>query len=398
MDREKRILHLDMDAFFAAVEQRDYPFLRGKPVIIGGVPEGRGVVSTCSYEARKYGIRSAMSMAEANRLCPHAVVMSVNPRKYLHVSKQLLSILNKFSPKVEPISIDEAFMAMDGLNRIYRSEEEFGTQIKKEIKKQLGITATIGIAPTKIMAKLASNLEKPDGLTIIKKEDIVDVVYPLPVEKLWGVGDKTVIALNKLNIYTIGDLAKSSDLLLKKVFGIIGPQMVGIAAGKIDSPVLRMDELPLEKSVGHEYTFWSDTKDIEEIQAQILSLVQKVGRRLRKKNLSGRTITLKIRYDNFQTNTHRKSLSIYLQNEMAIYTVAGRLFEINYQQGRMIRLVGVSVSNLIQGAHDVMGLPFQDNLIRSKSDKKLLPAVDKIKDAYGEGSIWRASILKLMER
>ncbi len=384
-----------MDAFFAAIEQRDNPLLRGKPVIIGGVPEGRGVVSTCSYEARKYGVHSGMSMAKALKLCPHAQVLSVSVKKILHVSRQLPNILDQFSPRVQPISVDEAFVDIAGMDLVFRNEEELGRGIKSEIKKQLKLTASIGIAPTKILAKLASGLQKPDGLTIIRNDEIEKKIYSLPVEKLWGIGEKTVAVMKKLGIFTIGDLANSSEVRLKQVFGIMGPQMVKVASARLDSPVMRLDELPMEKSMGHEHTFWTDTADTEEILSRLLLLVQKVGRRLRKKNLSGRTITLKIRYDNFQTNTHQSSQSIYLQNEMAIYSVATRLFQKNYGAGRKIRLIGVSVSNFIEGQGTGLELPFQDELIRSKSDSSLLPAVDQIKDEFGENSIWRASVLKL---
>ncbi len=386
----KRVLHLDMDAFFAAIEQRDYPLLRNKPVIVGGPVGSRGVVSTCSYEARRYGVKSAMPLHMAQKLCSTAIFIPPNGRKYVHVSRQVMSILQQFSPKVEPVSVDEAFMDVTGLARLYGNEIELARKIKAAIRQQLQLTASIGIAPTKILAKLASGLQKPDGLAIIKQDEIEKKVFILPVENLWGIGKATTKTLAQMGIITIGDLAKYSEIKLKKVFGKNGPLMVQAAAGKLDLPVLSLTEIPLEKSVGHEHTFWNDTADLEEIRAQMLLLVQRVGRRLRRKKLQGRTITCKLRYDNFQTLTHRTSFNRHTNNEAEIFAVAKELFHQAYEDGRKIRLIGISVSNLVPEQNDVIGLPFIAEQMRIKSDEQLYPAIDKIKDTYGEHAIWRA--------
>ncbi len=393
--RVRRILHLDMDAFFAAVEQRDHPFLRGKPVIIGGAPDGRGVVSTCSYEARKYGIHSAMPMAKARKLCPHAVFFPLNGEKYVHVSRQLMALLREFSPKVEPISVDEAFMDVSGMQRLFRSEAELGRSLKEEVRKRLGLTCSIGIAPTKVFAKMASNMGKPDGLTIISAEEIEEKIHPLPVEQLWGIGKRTAEVLHRMGIRTIGQLASRPEAELKKVFGKNGPMMVKVAKGEVDSPVHSLDELPEEKSVGHEHTFWMDTGDVEQIQAELLLLAQKVGRRLRKNRFQGRTVTLKLRYDNFETHTHRTSLNFYTSNDMTIYTCAVQLFRRSYQKGRLVRLIGISLSNLVKGQPEALQLPFAEEKIWLRSDERLFPVIDQIKDEFGEHSIWRASTLRL---
>ncbi len=392
---KKRILHLDMDAFFAAIEQRDHPFLRGKPVIIGGAPEGRGVVSTCSYEARKYGIHSAMPMAKAQKRCPHAVFFPLNGEKYAHVSRQLMALLRQFSPKVEPISVDEAFIDISGMERLFPSEEDLARKLKEAVKQQLRLTCSVGVAPTKVFAKMASNMQKPDGLTIIRPDEIASKIHPLPVENLLGIGKSTTRALHHLGIRTIGDLARTPEAKLRKVFGKNGPMMVQVARGELDSPVLSLEELPMEKSVGHEHTFWSDTADAEEIRAQLLLLVQKVGRRLRKKSLQGRTVTLKIRYDNFDTLTHRTSLNFYTANEMTLFACAQQLFLNKCERGRKIRLLGVSVSNLVKEGANVLHLPFAEEKIWLKADERLFPVIDQIKDEYGEHSIWRASTLQL---
>jgi DNA polymerase IV len=395
---KRRILHIDMDAFFAQIEQRDNPFLKGKPVVIGGPPGSRGVASTCSYEARKFGVHSAMPIQQVQKICPHAVYMPINGRKYSHVSKQIMLILQKFSPKIEPISIDEAFINIMGLDRIYKSEKALGHEIKKAIYAEQQLTCTIGIAPTKILAKLASGLNKPDGLNIIEENKIDQKVYPLPVRELWGIGEATEKSFKKLGIKTIGDLANYSEVKMKKIFGKNGPMMVRAAAGKLDSPVHCLEEIPLEKSVGHEHTFWSDTNDYEHIRAQFLLLVQRVGRRMRKKDLRGRTITIKLRYENFETHTHRKSLTCYTNNENEIFTVAEELFQQIYENGRNVRLVGVSLSNFIQKDIPRLGLPFKDEMRRIKTDQNLTPAVDKIKDEFGENSVWRASSLTVFKK
>ena len=396
--RSQLTLHIDMDAFFAAIEQRDNPGIRNKPVIIGGPPGSRGVASTCSYEARKFGVHSAMPIPLAQKLCPHGIFLPVNGKKYAHVSKQIMKILQRFSPIVQPVSVDEAFITIAGLDRIYQSAFELGKKIKAKIVKETGLTCSIGIAPTKILAKLASGMNKPDGLTIIEPDKIEEMVYPLPVQKLWGIGDATAKILEKLPVITIGDLARFPEDKLKKMFGKNGPAMAQAAAGKLDSPVLSLNELPMEKSVGHEHTFWTDTDDLEQIRAQLLLLLQRVGRRMRKKKLRGRTITLKLRYDNFQTLTHRTSFNCYSNNEVELFRAAEELLRHIYEKGRKIRLIGVSMSNLIEKNISRLELPFPDELQRIKSDQKLLPAVDKIKDSFGENAIWRASSFILFDK
>ncbi|HDL19197.1 MAG TPA: DNA polymerase IV, partial [Bacteroidetes bacterium] len=346
-------------------------------------------------EARRYGAHSAMPLPTAKKLCPHAIFLPVNGAKYVHVSRRLMKILQRYSPQLEPVSVDEAFLNISGLARIYKSEKELGRKIKRDILDELQLTCTIGIASSKILAKLASGLNKPDGLNIIEDEEMERIVYPLPVRKLWGIGEATEKALARLGIKTIGNLACFPELKLKKVFGKNGPLMARAAAGKLDSPVHGLEELPAEKSVGHEHTFRNDTDDVEQIRAQLLLLVQRVGRRMRKRNVRGKTVTLKLRYENFETHTHRTSLNSYTNNEGQIFSLTEQLWRQIYNLKRKIRLIGVSVSHLVEREPAGLELPFRDEQLRIKADDLLLPTVDKIKDTYGENAIWRASGLLL---
>jgi len=240
--KDRRIMHVDMDAFFAAIEQRDQPQLRGKPVVVGGIPGGRGVVSTCSYEAREYGVRSGMSTAEAARRCPQAVFLRTNGKKYIHASIVILTIFSRYTPVVEPVSIDEAYLDVTGSIRLYRNERALALAVKREIREKLGLSCSIGIAPTRAFAKLASGLNKPDGLTIFTREDLERKIYPLPVEKLWGVGEKTAAALGKLGITSIGELAGCPAARLKGAFGIYGEQLQKVARGESGAAVTPADK------------------------------------------------------------------------------------------------------------------------------------------------------------
>ncbi len=392
----KRIAHLDMDAFFASLEQRDNPHLRGKPVIVGGSLEGRGVVSTCSYEARKYGVHSAMPLQEAHRRCPHGIFVQGNAPKYVSASRQLMEILLHFTPRVEPVSIDEAFLDISGTERLFGSEENLARALKQHIRLKLGVTATIGIAPNKIMAKIASELDKPDGLTVVGENEIESKVYPLPVSAMWGVGKRTVAVLNTLGIRTIGDLAGASEITLKKWFGKNGLLLVRMARGEIDSPVRPPSELPDEKSVGHEHTFARDTNDLDRIENELLLLAQLVGRRLRRKNWQGRRITLKYRYENFETHTHQRTLIQPTNLEDVIYEAAKSLFAEKFRPNRHIRLLGISVSQLVRAANGGTAAP--ELFVEPKFQKRerLVPVLDRLKDTYGEGILWRASSLNLL--
>ena len=392
---KKRIAHLDMDAFFASIEQRDNPLLRGKPVIVGGTAESRGVVSTCSYEARAYGVHSAMPIREAQRKCPYGIFIEGNGAKYVSASRQLVKILLRFTPRVEPVSIDEAFLDISGANRLYGTEENLAGLIKATIHRELGLTATIGIAPNKIMAKIASDLKKPDGLTIVRDNEIESKIYPLPVSAMWGVGKRTIPVLRKLGITTIGDLARTSEETLKKWFGKNGVVLVQMAKGEVDSAVLRPSDIPDEKSIGHEHTFSRDIDDFEELTGELRLLAQLVGRRMRKHGFVGKRVTLKYRYENFETHTHQMTLLLSTNLDDIIYLSVRKLLQEKLQKGRKIRLLGISVSLLSRQDEDLfLPLSFLEEKQIEKR-KKLFSTLDQLKDHYGEMIITNASVLKL---
>ncbi len=388
MVNNKRVLHLDMDAFFAAVEQRDLPLLRGKPVIVGAEKGTRGVVSTCSYEARKYGIHSAMPIAEAARRCPHGVFMRPNGRKYVHASLQLMRILEKYSPVIEPVSIDEAYMDVTGAGEKFGGEEKLAKMIKRDISNKLNITGTIGIASTRIFAKLASDLEKPDGLTIIEDKEIPEKVYPLPVGKLWGIGEKSSEVLKQMSILTIGELAECPEDILKGRFGINGPGLAKAARGEGSGDVLTIEEREDEKSVGHERTFKMDMENENYLTEIILGLAQKTGRRLRRGGFGGRTLTLKIRYTDFETHTHRETFKRLLTNDLEIYESAKYLLLKAKNNNKTVRLLGISVSGLVKVKNSLNQWEEQLNFFSEKKDNTgLYSTVDKLKDKWGENVI-----------
>ena len=391
MRKNRFIVHVDMDAFFASVEQRDNPQYRGKPVIVGADPKsglGRGVVSTCSYEARKFGIHSAMPISIAYRKCPQAIFLPVDYQKYVQVSGQIISIFKDFSPVVEQVSIDEAFLDISDTYKMYRFAYEACVAIKDRIKKEIGLTASVGLAPTKMTAKIASGLEKPDGLVEVKKENLLDFLWPLDVDVLWGVGSKTKALLNQMGIRTIGDLAKTGKAGLVSAFGKNGEWFWEMARGIDESEVETEREA---KSISNETTFEKDTCNKSLIMNELASLCEQVSDRLREGNFKCRTITLKIRFEGFQTYT--RSLTIPEPtnfSEVLIKTIR-KLFEDFQVKDRKVRLVGVKASNL--SAADEKYL-FVDKEETKK--EKVHKAVDRIRQKFGSDSIHRASAQDIM--
>jgi DNA polymerase-4 len=399
--KERIILHVDMDAFFASVEQKERPWLEGKPVIVGGDPrKRRGVVSAASYPARKYGVRAGMSLFLAKRLCPHAIFITLtDPEKYSYVSSQLVKIFYHFTPLVEPFSIDEAFLDITGCQRLFGTPCQIAQRLKSEIKNELGLPCSVGIAPNKLLAKLASSLNKPDGLTIISKDEVKKNLHPLEVAKLWGIGEKTSKVLSKFGIRTLGDLASYPVEVLRGQFGKVGEWLHLIANGIDYSPVLTRS--PLEKSLGHEHTFPQDTNDPDEISSVLLSLSTMVARRLRRKRFQARTVTLKLRYSDFVTLTRSETICKSTNSEHEIYQVAKKLV-LNQNGSRQVsglnlgmrkaRLLGVSVSNLIRDEFSLQtSFPFSEC-----DDKRneVYWVMDKIKDRFGENSVaWATSLI-----
>jgi DNA polymerase-4 len=303
----RTILHVDLDAFFAAVEQRDRPELRGRPVVVGGGgPNQRGVVSAASYEARAFGVHSAMPLRQAGRLCPQAVFLPVDGTKYQSVSRDVMAILRRFSPLVEPISIDEAFIDVTGSRPLFGDGESIARQIKAAVRKEIGLTASVGVATTKLVAKIASDLRKPDGLVVVPPGEESVFLEPLPITRLWGVGAKSAVALREYGVRTIGDLAALPDDLLIRRFGKHGASLGERARGVDPDPVGGRDAA---KSVGHEHTFDVDTSDREAIERTILAMSEGVAGRLRDSGVKAATVTVKIRDSSFRTITRQRTLS-----------------------------------------------------------------------------------------
>ncbi|HXL05188.1 MAG TPA: DNA polymerase IV [Bacillota bacterium] len=384
------IIHIDMDAFFAAIEQQANPELRGKPVIVCGDPDARGVVSTASYEARLFGVRSAMSLKEAKRLCPQAVLVRGRHSYYGEISNRLLEVYRKYTPTVEPFSIDEAFLDVTGCERLYGDTCEIAHKIKTEVKRDFGLTCSVGIAPNKVLAKMASDMEKPNGFTVIRSQDVDSLIWPLPVRKLYGVGEKTSQVLESLGIKTVGAIAKMPVELLQEKFGETG-RLLHSAAWGIDNSSVNPGIWEMPRSIGHETTLSEDSRDEELILTHILALSQQVGRRLRKQGLVARTVTLKLRYSDFTTLTRANTFSFFTCLDDDIYKAAKGLFLANWSRSRKIRLVGVTVSSL-SSKND-----FMRQLALFEEDEKkrrVTVAMDKVRDRFGENAITRASLIK----
>lgn len=381
------IMHVDMDAFFAAIEQLDNPALVGQPVIVGGINlDNRGVVSTASYEARQYGVHSAMPITEAKRLCPHGIYLPGRGNRYQELSAQIFSILLSYTPCLEKISIDEAFLDLSGCHRLFGDSIEIGHQIKMVIQQKLGLIASIGLSINKFLAKLASDLDKPDGFMVIKEEEINQVLEPLPIGKLWGVGRKTEEILNDLGINTIGKLKKLNQDELVAIFGKMGLQLYQLARG--------LDERSVEpeyaaKSISHEETFAISLSNKNELMACLMEMSAKVARRLRQKDLRGSTVFIKIRYDDFTTLTRRITLGSSTNSTDTIYQTGKRLLEKEPLLTRPVRLLGIGIGNFSKGAQTQLSL-FSNKL----KEYDLNKAIDRIKDRYGERGIIRARNLE----
>jgi nucleotidyltransferase/DNA polymerase involved in DNA repair len=387
MLKERLIVHVDMDAFFASIEARDNPALMGRAVIVGADPKGgrgRGVVSTCSYEARKLGIHSAMPISLAYRICPHAVYLPVDMKKYESVSREIYSTLYSFTPDIEPVSIDEAFLDITGTYHLFATPLETCRRIKEKIRSATGLTASLGIAPTKMAAKIASDIGKPDGMVEVKREGLQKFLAPLSVRKLWGLGEKTERILEGMGIATIGELAKSDVHDLVKVLGINGEKLWLLAKGVDTSEVETERET---KSLSGETTFDRDTADAGRIEATLLSISEILSGRLRREGLKSRTVTLKIRLEGYKTYTRAYTMDGPTNYADAIYAVAKRLYEDFDTGGRKVRLVGVRASGLLPSWQ-------KNSLFTEKGVEKmegLHRAVDRIKTKFGEGSIYRAA-------
>ena len=380
----RKIVHIDMDAFFAAVEQRDRPHLRGKPVIVGGTPEGRGVVSTASYEARKYGIHSAMPAVQAVKQCPHGIFLRPNFKKYKEVSDSVMEVVREFTPKVEQISLDECFLDVSRSTRLFGDAVQIALSIRTRIFECEQLTASAGVAPNKYLAKIASDLEKPDGLVIVREDEVADFLKDLPVGKIWGIGKVMEKSLNTLGIRTIGQLAELSSDFLCRRFGKHGDVLHRLARGEDERPVAPFGEA---KSIGHEETYGRDVFSKEDVRKNLLRLSEAVGFRLRQNDLVCRTVTLKLRYPDFTTVTRSRTLDDEVDDDLGIFYTILELLEKTDVFRKGARLLGVHASNLGRpGTISQMTLfPLDRERVRALSK-----TIDEIRKRYGKEAIARA--------
>ncbi|MEW5922596.1 MAG: DNA polymerase IV [Candidatus Zixiibacteriota bacterium] len=384
-DWDKVIMHVDMDAFFAAFEIRNCPNLKDKPVIVGGFPGHRSVVSTCSYEARKFGVHSGMPTAQARRLCPDAVFIPGTMRGYVYTSALLQRIFGHYSPIVEPFSVDEAFLDITGCHRIFGTVENLVAQMKAEIKEKLSLTCSVGIAPTRLIAKMGSGENKPNGMTIMDRDDFKRLFYPRPVNALWGVGESTKNALAKIGIKTVGDLAAKKEKELTAYFGKNGEYLSTVSCGLDSSEVYTYENRPDDKSMSHETTLIADLSDIDKIYSTLLWLSDKVAKRLRKDNFHGRTITVKLRSSDFKTITRDKTLNQPTDQAKVIFETAKRLIPRDYGPRIKVRLLGVKVSHLERKEENCQ-LNLLENTCLNKV-KDTSKAVDQIRERFGDSVI-----------
>ena len=348
MSEKKRIIfHVDMDHFFTAVEEREHPEFKGKPVIVGADPKegkGRGVVSTCNYEARRFGVRSGMPISKAWKLCPEAVYLPVNFEIYTKVSNEIMDILRKYTDKFEQWGVDEAFLDVTSKVKDYAEAEALARQIKRDIYEKEKLTSSIGIGPNKLIAKIASDFQKPEGLTIVKQEEAEKFLAPLPVRKLLWVGRKTEEKLRAMGIKTIGDLARCGPTLLTENFGVMGTQIYLMAHGIDRSEVEERSEI---KSISRDVTFEEDTSDFDFVLNTLDRLSEEVHKDVMKQQLYFKTVTIRVRYENFETHTHSKTLSFITNRLQDLKRAARELIQAYFKPNRKIRLVGVKVSSLI---------------------------------------------------
>ncbi len=385
----RTILHVDMDAFYASVEQRDRPELRGRPVIVGADPRGRGVVSAASYEARRFGVHSAMPISRAFRLCPDGVFLPVDMDKYARVSAEIMGILGAFTPVVEPLSIDEAFLDVTGSGALWGDGAAVGREIKSRIAGGVGLTASVGVASNKFVAKVASELEKPDGLVVVAPGTEAAFLAPLPVGRLWGVGKVAGAELEAMGIRTIGQLALTPPAHLEARLGRHGPDLLALARG-LDDRAVEPDAPP--KSMGAEETFERDTRDVDLLRATLRGQSERVARELRTSGYAGRTVTLKLRFADFSTIT-RAQTGDPTQDGLAIYRRVEALFaRIRLEQA--VRLIGVSVSMLGPAGSGQLSLLEPDAARR----ERLARAVDQLAGRFGEEAVRPASLITRRSR
>ncbi len=379
------ILHVDMDAFYAAVEQRDNPALRGKPVIVGGSPQGRGVVSAASYEARAFGVHSAMPAAQAVRLCPHGAFLPVNMRKYRAASERVMEILSRHSEVIEPMSIDEAYLELSGRVPDFAAAEHAARTIKQQIREELQLTASVGVGPNKFLAKLCSDLRKPDGLVVVRPEEAQSFLAPLAVGKLWGVGPKTAARLERLGLRIIGDVAHQPIERLRALVGAWGDALYELSRGIDERPVAPSREV---KSVSAETTFAHDLHDEAQMRRVLADLSRDVSHRLQSEQVRARTIAVKIRFGDFHTLTRQTTLPDPTDRAETVRRTAHQLLSQVDRGGRGVRLLGVRATGLERGGGQ---LSLFDPAVQRRG--QLAETLRYVRDRFGEDAVkWARDI------
>ena len=383
------ILHIDMDAFYVSVEERDDPVLKGKPVVVGGSAEGRGVVAAANYVARQYGIHSALPMARAKRLCKGLVILRGRHQHYADVSQQIRAIFHRYTPLVEPLSLDEAFLDVTASRQLFGEPESIGRRIKNEIKQELALVASVGVASSKFIAKIASDIEKPDGFVVVAPGSEQAFLDPLPVSRLWGVGKVSNAKLNNLGINTIAQARAMSQDSLPNLFGKWGVHLWKLANAIDYRPVVADHEA---KSISHEHTFASDIDELEVLQSILMELTGNVARRLRRNKLAGRTVQLKLRFGDFHTITRAKTIVGPTDQTRELWELANALLVSNYRShAGGLRLLGMGVSGFDVSEQQQADL-FGANEGERQSELDALS--DSLHDRFGDAALHRAIELK----
>ena len=383
---ERWILHVDMDAFYASVEQRDDPTLRGRPVIVGGTG-GRGVVAAASYEVRRFGVHSAMPVREALRRCPDAVCVPPRIAHYAAESKRIFEVFHEFTPLVQGLSLDEAFLDVTASIELLGPPENIAAEIKRRIRERTRLTASVGVAPNKLVAKIASDLRKPDGLVIVRPGEVRELLDPLPIRKLFGLGAKTAPKVEALGIHTLGELSRANPAALRPIFGRYTERLQERAAGIDDRPVLPEID---EKQISAEETFDSDIADHAKLRAEVVRLADKTCARLRSRELAASCVTVKIRRKDFTTYTRQRHIEPATQETRVVTAVALELLEqwLSAQPRAALRLLGVGVSELAPTAQlDLFTAP------QTTRNRELDAAVDRIREKFGKVALKPASSL-----
>lgn len=392
MHANRTIIHLDMDAFFASVEQLDHPSYRRRPVVVGADPQGgagRGVVAACSYEARPFGVRSAMPISKAYRLCPSAVFVRPRMARYAEMSERIFGILREYTDLVEPLSIDEAFLDVTASQKLFGAKEAIGRRLKSRIQSELGLIASVGIAANKFLAKVASDLGKPDGFVVVPVGGEREFLAPLPIGRLWGVGPKTEARLARLGFRTIGQIAAAALQTLEDCLGSGGRELWELANGLDGRPVIPEEEA---KSIGSEHTFAEDTDDPEEIRRTLLELSDRVGRRLRREGYLAEGVTLKFRDHNFQTLTRAATLEQPTDIGDDFFRSVWALLQALDWSGKRVRLLGVTATRLrVAGGQPGDQLHLFQGAAEPK--ERLARTVDAIRERFGPEAIARASLI-----